>query len=1032
MTGFEKPFLDDFCSKLKAQGWEQINSQKDLLDYSILKDIFKRKIRQLNRGAFNDYNEERIFNEVLSKLSSGNDIMILGYIKHGVTILLTERKSQIPLHIKLIDYENKQNNIFNFIREQTFIQGTEEIRGDIVLFINGIPLVILEGKDPLKISNKKQYIKALEQLMRYQYQVKDVFKYIQIGIGVAEKSPYIGTFPKYELKEVPIYSFWKENKEENIYFLIEPYNLIHFLKYYIFFAKDKRGNKVKLIARYNQYWAAEKAIKRIVGYQEDKTDKNKGLIWHWQGSGKTYTMFFIANYYMTLYQKKNPLVFFVIDRVDLETQFDTVLNSIDNLVFGKIKVIDSIEKLDSTIKSIQQSDTEWGLKIVTIHKFNPEKLDLDISIEKKEVLFLIDEAHRTQYGDLASTMRKIFSKSMFFGFTGTPVFVNEKNTFKEFSYPAEKETFLDVYFMKDSQDDGFTLPFAYRVVEEGKAEDGIKILLNEDELKALVENFTENYDQTESVFDKDAVAADIKSKLQKNINKIKIFLSNEKRIEKVVKYIAQILKEDTEDYKFKAMIVAVNRVSCVEYKKYFDKYFDSKEQCEVVMTYKHDETEQTIIDFRSKLFKQYDTKDWDAINKKTIEKFLKKPNPQVLIVTDMLLTGFDAPELKVMYLDKPIYYHRLLQAIARVNRPAPDKEKGVIVDSVGLLSHINKTMSMYNSLAAENEEIKKDLINNLLRNSKEEVGKLKKSLAKLKKLLISDSFKDKDCDIDIDKTISQIKDSSFRPEELKQKISNLSLVYEANKEIGDAIKEIKRILKVYRSLGAEPDKLDVLWEIKILLIIYYTFVRFTNKGRPSTKAMWDALIDWIHQSTIVRDLLPKISTELNPRTMNKVELKKKGEVGSYYHTLRNEIQNQLKNPLYVEILTKLEKIRGEWVTRNIGLSEFLDELKKLDSDKEKLDRISKKKFEDRIVTFVKQYFKKKFQVNINPETLIKEVSRFSKHKRVLDRDRQEINLIVAKMLIIGLPKDIRKKLTMKEIRSTEKEMTEFIISEIKK
>lgn len=1027
MSGFEKPYLDDFCSKLLALGWEQKNSQADLFDYALIKETFKRKITQLNKAVFNDYNSEKILQEIITKLSSASENKVLTFLKQGMTILLTERNTQIPLNIKLIDYEKPENNEFNLIREQTFTKGVQSIRGDIVLFINGIPVVILEGKDPLKLSSKKQYIKALEQIKRYEYQVRDVFKYIQLGVGVAEQYPYIGTHPQSEIKDVQHYSFWKNNKEEDIFYLLDSKRLIEFIKYFVFFAKNKRGEQFKLVARYNQYYAVKKAVKRVSDYVDDKDVKNKGLVWHWQGSGKTYTMYFTANYYIDLYHKRNPLAFFVIDRLELETQFDTVLNSIDNPIFGDVKVIDSIEDMEKMINNIRESDSEWGLRIVMIHKFSPERLDLLKDVTKKECLFQVDEAHRSQYGDLGAAMRKIFKNGMFFGYTGTPVFRNERNTFKEFSYLDEKEAFLDVYFIADSEADGFTLPFSYRVIEEGKSEDGVKIVLNEEEIRTLVEDFASNYDDVEYGFDQDELKQEMHKKVASHITKVKIFLSNEKRIEKVVKYIADNMQSDTEDYAFKAMIVAVNRKACIKYKEAFHERFDGQDMSEVVMSYSDEQDAKIpeIMAYKEKLFRRYNTKNWQKINEQIVEDFQKKDKPQVLIVTDMLLTGFDAPQLKVMYLDKPIYYHRLLQAIARVNRPAPDKYRGLIVDSVGLLSHIKKTMSLYNHLAVENEDIKKDLMDNLLKDSKTEVQKLKETIETLKDTLKTDAF-----DIDIDEIISEIKNNTFNPDLLKQRIAHIALTYESNKNVAEIVQTLRRVIKQYKSLGAEPDKLTLLWDIKIVSVIYYTFIRSITRGRPSTKQVWDALVTWIHESTIVNDLLPKIDTELNPRSLTKVDIKKKGETGSYYFTLKNEVKKQIKNPLYVEIMKKLEHLRVEWMQRNLGIEEFLDELEKIDKEKEELDQIGNKEFGERIASFTKEYFKRKFDSKIDPTSLVEGLKNFETKARLLSKDKDEIKLLIAKLIIKELPREVRSAHTSKEIRKAEEEIKEYIVSEI--
>ncbi|HET55474.1 MAG TPA: HsdR family type I site-specific deoxyribonuclease, partial [Ignavibacteria bacterium] len=721
----EKTYLEDFSKKLEAIGWNQRNPTK--LEGFIIMEEFRKKLKELNPDVFGKFDEDEIISKTFDYLQTFDEVAILEAIKYGVTILMKERNSNVPVTLQLIDYKNPNSNSLIYIQEQEFSQGMFTDRPDISLFVNGIPLVIIEGKNPLKFSTETTYYEGLKQIRRYQKEISNLFRFVQFGIGFGNRRPYMATFPCEKIIPPSHYSFWKPKGKEDILDFLEPSNLLDFVHFFNFFARDQKGNRIKILARYMQHSATLKAMDRIRNYLENQSNKKNGLVWHWQGSGKTFTMFFIANRFVHEFSKRTPLVFMTIDRLELQKQFEDVLRSVENRRLGSVKTIENIGELQKTIDT---ADKEWGMRIVTMQKFRPTELKLK-EVDRKEVLFLVDEAHRSQYGDLASTMRNVFNKGMFFGFTGTPVFRNERNTFNEFSYLPE-EIFLDVYFISRSQEDGFTIPLTYRQVEDTK----VNIILGEDEIKTIIEGFEDNPDGVEKLLSGD-LARDVNHKLRKKINQTRVFLESEKRIAEMVKYLAKTtnsgktrLEEDTENFRFKAMIVATNRKACAIYKQEMDKVF-GPDFSQVVMSYPRDKDNDLIHSEKCRVMKEWDKDTGDA-NKKIVETFLKRENPKVLIVTDMLLTGFDAPILKVMYLDKPMFYHKLLQAVARVNRPHEGKGRGLIVDSVGLLQHIHKTLGTYGYLAdGQDEKVKKEL-EGLLSSSGDELKKFKDNLILLK------------------------------------------------------------------------------------------------------------------------------------------------------------------------------------------------------------------------------------------------------------------------------------------------------------
>ena len=301
--------------------------------------------------------------------------------------------------------------------------------------------------------------------------------------------------------------------------------------------------------------------------------------------------------------------------------------------------------------------------------------------QRKDVIAFIDEGHRTQYGDLASMMRAILKSASFFAFTGTPIAKKERNTYSRFGYADQP--YLDRYFILDSISDGFTVKIAWqsRPDIEGLDKESLDAFLNS-ELEEIPEDLREK----------------VKKDLSAKLNKAKVILEGEARIEKVARDIASHYLNHVKP--FKAMVVAVDRLACVRYKRALDKFL-GPEASEVVMTFKQNETEKEIQQFREEWTQRYKEKDDKTRREKIIENFKKENSPlKILIVTDMLLTGFDAPILQTMYLDKPLKEHRLLQAIARTNRPFNKngeniKPAGLIVDYVRVFTELGKALAIY-------------------------------------------------------------------------------------------------------------------------------------------------------------------------------------------------------------------------------------------------------------------------------------------------------------------------------------------------
>ena len=687
----EKKLVEDWViEKLKERGWNYIESEKLnrlSFDEPLLIEDLKKKILEINKDT--ELTEEDL-NAVINKLKyapidQNGHKEILKYLKYGVPI--KTEKEKIVKYIQLFDYKNFQNNYFVVTNQFKFV-GRENIRLDILLIVNGIPFVNVECKNPY--TDKRDYFDAYKQIKRYEKVAPELYKYIQIGVGFAEVVKYFPIVPWLDDVRQEIWKWEGYKEDEAIFEMLTPETLLDILKNFIF-VREFRGEMTKVIARYMQYRAVNKIYQRVIDNLSGRTEKNKGLIWHWQGSGKTLTMIFSAH--KLYFELGKPTIFFIVDRRDLERQFNEELSSLDlNFMFEKIESINALRE----VLIYDNYRGKRGIFLTLIHKFNLNEDFLLGELEekgeiknRKDIICFLDEIHRTQYGILALKMKKILHNAFFFGFTGTPI----PKTYKEFGYLFsdiyEKEFYLDKYFIDEAERDGFIVPILYELRKE-------KINLKDEDLEWYFEQI-----DIEDIGD-EAEVGQVREEVRKRINEIKVILENPKEIEKICQDLSMHFKENF-DGKFKGLIVTGSRKACVRYKTILDKYLPS-EYSEVVMTFGQGDEEE-IQEYRKKLVEKFEINDTNEIITQIIEKFRKEEYPKLLIVTDMLITGFDEPKLGVLYLHKLLKNHRLLQTIARVNRPYFEKKAGLIVDYVGIFKFIEKAFKVY--LGEDIEVIKK-------------------------------------------------------------------------------------------------------------------------------------------------------------------------------------------------------------------------------------------------------------------------------------------------------------------------------------
>lgn len=537
-------------------------------------------------------------------------------------------------------------------------------RLDIVLLINGFPVAIGELKTPVReaitwldgAGDISAYEKSIPQMF-----VPNVFnfategKYFRYGsvcMPINLWGPWHTPTHKTEgtLKDVQI----------SVADMITPKKIMDIFQFFTIFATDKKHRKYKIICRYQQYEGANMIVDRV---KAGKT--KKGLIWHFQGSGKSLLMVFAAQKLRMTPELKNPTVVIVDDRLDLETQITATFNASD---------IPNLDKATTKeeLMAFFKNDTRKIL-ITTIFRFG----DVDTVLnERDNIIVMVDEAHRTQEGNLGEKMRLALPNAFFFGLTGTPINRVDKNTFKTFGAEEDASGYMSKYSFSDSIRDGATLPLHFEAVP-------VELHVDKEKLNAEFDALTEGLSEAD------------KAQLSKRVN-MKAIMYDRKRIKKVCEHIANHYQTKIEPNGYKGQVVCYDRECCLMYKEELDKLL-GEDATTIVMDTNNDKEDKYKAYRRSR--------DEEA---KVLDYFRDPNSPlKLVIVTAKLLTGFDAPILQVMYLDKPMKDHTLLQAICRTNRVYDsDKTHGLIVDYVGIFDDVAKALNF-------DEQTMKQVITNI-------------------------------------------------------------------------------------------------------------------------------------------------------------------------------------------------------------------------------------------------------------------------------------------------------------------------------
>jgi len=574
----------------------------------------------------------------------------------------------VHVPVRLIDFDIVKNNRF-VLTKQFKIRARETKIPDIVLLINGIPVVVGEAKTPVRPA--VSWLDGAADIHEvYENTVPALFVPNILSFATEGKHFFYGAV------RTPL-EFWcpwrleDENSELNQFaglqdvarqmsYLLRPAILLDILQHFTIYATNNKKRKIKVVSRYQQYEGANAIVQRVL---EGKI--RKGLIWHFQGSGKSLLMVFAAQKLRRMEELRSPTVIIVVDRIDLDTQISGIFNAAEvaNLISA-----DTIKELHDLL----EKDTR-KIIITMVHKFKDAYANMN---ERDNIILMVDEAHRTQEGDLGRKMRAALPNAFLFGLTGTPINKADKNTFWAFGAQEDEGGYLSRYTFQDSIRDQQTLPlhFEPRLPNVHIDKESLDIAFAE-----MANNLNE----------------DDRNKLSQKAAKMSVFLTSPERVQTIVADIVKHFREHVEPQGFKAMVVTPDRNACVKYKEEMDKLLGEAASAVVISTNADDSYE----------FKRKWEIDKDK-QEKIVEQFNDQHSPlQFLIVTAKLLTGFDSPILQTMYLDKSLKDHTLLQAICRTNRLFPNKTFGRIVDYFGVFDDTAR------ALAFDEESVKKVVTN---------------------------------------------------------------------------------------------------------------------------------------------------------------------------------------------------------------------------------------------------------------------------------------------------------------------------------
>ena len=713
----ENTIEKSLIEQLQSQGYKYFygsdiapysdNQQRENFASVILENHFKDCLKKLNPTLPESARIEayqKVINLGTEDIMENNE-RFHTYLTNGVTVEYTKDGNTKGINVSLLDVENPQNNSFWVVNQLVVKENNNEKRFDVVIYINGLPLVFIELKNAT--DEKATVGKAFTQIQNYKKAVPSIFYYnalcvISDGID-AKTSSVSAPLSRYLSWKSPEKIAHETRTELQILteYMLDKKVLVELIRYCTVFEQEEKKDdktglisqvKIKKVGAYHQYYAVQKAVAETLrATHSTDGDRKVGVVWHTQGSGKSLSMVFYSGQIITHPQMENPTIVMLTDRNDLDDQlFGTFGNCVGLLRQTPVQA-NSRDHIKELLKV-----SGGGVIFTTIQKFAPADGNVyDTLSERTNIVVVADEAHRSQYGfsgrvveieegseiryGNAKYLRDALPNASYIGFTGTPIEKEDKST------PAVFGKYIDVYDIKQAVDDGATVPISY----ESRL---VKIKLDEATAKNIDEEINAISDATEEQLEK----------AKKRTTTIDAVVGHPDRLKDVANDIVTHFEARQEVFEGKAMIVGMTRTICVKLyneiialRPHWHNEDLDKGTIKVVMTSSSDDPE---------LFQSHHT---TKQQRKDLATRMKDTNDdlKLVIVRDMWLTGFDAPSLHTLYVDKKMQGANLMQAIARVNRVYKDKPGGLIVDYIGIGQDLRNAMATYLQSGGEGSPI---------------------------------------------------------------------------------------------------------------------------------------------------------------------------------------------------------------------------------------------------------------------------------------------------------------------------------------
>lgn len=954
----QKPVEAKVTEWLSKMGWtpktaEELKPYNRLQMNAVIEPILVEKVMALNgiKEPAAKSAVEVLLNNLRNQSPIEGNESFLNQLVDGVTMTIDKEDKTI----RFIDFEYIWQNSFIVTNQYT----VQQVRVDICLLVNGIPLVPIEAKQYARRGTN--WLEGVRQFDTYGRRSDKLFMTHLFGVAcngrlckygipgasasyfnewkdsvIANKypNPILGSendlCKTYKDEEDGLMHFDVErlpngNLLEQMKFgiigLLQPERVLDILQHFIVFERDN-GKIIKKVARYQQLRAANKIVERVT-----HTEKKQGVIWHTQGSGKSLTMLYTAYKLRKAEELDDPTIFIVVDRRDLDEQIgDTFLEC----VFPNARPVMSIGDLKSIIK-----DKPAGVFITTIQKFNELGNIVD---DRGNVIVLIDEAHRTEYGDYQMELQAVLPNAKRFAFTGTPI----PKTHREFGIKDENgkiEYYLDKYSVIDAINDGATKPIKYTLGPS-------QWFLDKDKLKIGYEEITAGLEEDE------------KRQVEQKVQPWKTLMKKQERISVLAADIAKDFKERLEPQGFKAQVVAIDKEACVLYYNELLKYFD-KSELQIIFSKGQYDTAERYAMFSPFYLTDTERKQLIKNFKKRItpEEQAKGNNLKIFIVCNMLLTGFDAPIEQTMYLDSPLRDHNLLQAVARTNRPYDygegeiklTKEFGRIVDYVGVFQNYKEALNYDPQDIGEFEDV-----DSLLKEFPKVLDIAFKHFEGIK---LEDSY---ECSIAILRKLHEIEDQT---------------IFE---------NRFHRVVQLWEAISPNPGLRPFRTKYQWLVTIYEIYMEEFRRANFDVEFFAAQTRKLLEESTMLLDFrghLPEIAIDADYLTkLQETKLSPSDKAEKIIRDIETMIRtNQNNSAIYIEFQERLEALIRQKNANAIEIEGLLKKLSELYTEVDEAIEIPKKMGFDNKGTF-EIYQNIKNQMEDFNEELVKEFAEELTHR----------------------------------------------------